>query len=136
SSRAVSGHVAQRSQNSLHQNPLPCRAHAFQVGPDAAAGRGDLFIGSALDTLLKIHQPRADKNRMGVGIHEPGQDNFTGAVDLSNFLAIPLQPGIAEGVFGGADRNDLPAETEDRTVFDDADFSEVGATTRTSLAGK
>ena len=68
-----------------------------------------------------------------MGIHEAGQDDFTGAVDLSDFLAVLLQPGIAQGVFGGADGNDLSAEAEDRAVFDDAEFVEVGTTAGAGL---
>ncbi len=59
---------------------------------------------------------------MGVRIDEARQNNFARAVDLDNFLAILLQPRIAQGVFSRPDGNDLPAETQDSAVFDDAKF--------------
>ena len=70
-----------------------------------------------------------------MGIDEAGQNDFAGAVDLDDFLAILLQPGIAQGVFGRADGNDLPAEAEDSAIFDDAEFFEVGTAARAGLAG-
>ena len=51
------------------------------------------------------------------------------------FLRFFLQPGIAQRVFGFADRNNLPAEAEHGTVFDDAEFFEIGTTARTAAAG-
>ena len=122
-------------KNFLRQNTasLPCaRLHAR---PDAAAGRGDLFIGSAFDALLKIHQPRTDKNRMGVRIDEAREDDFARAVDLENFLAIFLQPGITQSVFGRADGNNLTAEAQDSAIFDDAELLEVGTAARAGLTG-
>ena len=65
-------------------------AHILQTRSDAASSSGDLFVRRAFDTLLEIHQARADKDWMRVRIHEPGQDNFASAIDLSNFLAILL----------------------------------------------
>jgi len=57
-----------------------------------------------------------------VRIDKPRQDNFARAVDLGNFLAILLQPGIAQRIFRGADGDDLTAEAQDRAIFDDAEF--------------
>jgi hypothetical protein len=47
---------------------------------------------------------------MGVGIDEPWQDNFAGAVDFANFLSMTLDPGIAQRVFGSTDGNNLAPE--------------------------
>ena len=70
-----------------------------------------------------------------MGINESGQDDFARAVDLGDFLAILLQPRIAQGVFGGADGNDLSAEAEHGGIFDDAELFEVGTASRTGLRG-
>src|ERR1700683_3136805 len=109
-SSAMRGHVAQGSENFLDQNALARRAHAFQARPNAAASRGDLFIRSALDAFLKIYQAWADENWMRVRIDEPGQNDFARAIDLDNLLMILFQPGIAQGIFGCANGNDLSAE--------------------------
>ena len=71
---------------------------------------------------------------MSVRIDEAGKDYFARAIDLGDFLAILLEPGIAQGVFGRADGNDLPAEAQDRAIFDDAEFFEVGAAARARIA--
>ena len=49
-------------------------------------------------------------------IDKSGQYDFAGTVDLGDLLAILPQPGIAQGILRGADRNDLAAETEDRAI--------------------
>ena len=62
-----------------------------------------------------------------MGIDEAGEHDTAGAVDFGYFLAILLEPGIAEGIFGLADGDDLAAETKDGGVFDDAEIGESGA---------
>jgi hypothetical protein len=66
-----------------------------------------------------------------VGIDKAGQDNFTGAVDLGDFLAIPLEPGISQRVFGRAYGDDRPPDTENRTSVNDVEFFEGGTAPRT-----
>lgn len=68
-------------------------------------------------------------------IDESGEDNFARAVDLKNSLAVLLQPGIAQGIFSCADRNDLAAEAEDGAVFDDAEFFKAGTAAWAGCAG-
>jgi hypothetical protein len=70
---------------------------------------------------------------MCVRIDETGEDDFARTVDLGDSLAILLQPGIAQGVFGRANRNDLPAEAQDSAIFDDAELFEIGTTARSGL---
>ena len=63
---------------------------------------------------------------MGVGIHEAGEDDFSRAVDLDDFLAILFQPGITKSVFGCADGNKFSTEAQDSGVFYNAEFFETG----------
>jgi len=70
---------------------------------------------------------------MRVGIDEAGKDDFPGAIDLVELLAVLLDPGIAQSFFGGTDRDDLARDREDSGVFEDAEVFEVGATARTRL---
>ena len=63
-------------------------------------------------------------------IDESGENNFPFAVDFGDFLAVLLEPGIAEGAFDRTNRDNLPAEAENRAVLDDAEFFKVRATTR------
>ena len=39
-------------------------------------------------------------------------------------LAVLLQPGVAQGIFGLADGDDFSAKAENRAIFDDAEFFE------------
>lgn len=68
-------------------------------------------------------------------IDESGQNDFARAIDLSNFLSILLQPRVAQRVFGRADRNDLPAKAQNRTVLDNVEFFEARAAAWSGLAG-
>ena len=120
----------QRRKHSSCQGALPCPAHTLDAAADASAGLSHLLVGRTLDSLLKIHQPRADENRMGVRIHKAGRDNFPGAIDFGNLLTILFQPGVAEGVFGRAYRNNLAANTEHGAVCDDSEFPELLPATR------
>ena len=67
-------------------------------------------------------------------IHEAGKNDSAGAIDLYDLLTILFQPGIAQGVLGGADRDDLPAKAKDSGGFDDAEFLEVGTAARAKFA--
>ena len=67
-------------------------------------------------------------------IDKTRQDDFARAVDLDKFLTVPLQPGIAQRVFGLSDGNDLPAEAENGAILDDAEFFEVGTAAGSRLA--
>src|SRR5260221_10399739 len=55
---------------------------------------------------------------MGMRIHKSGQNNFSGAVNLCNMLAIFPDPDIAQCVFCLADRDNFTAYTKHRAVFD------------------
>ena len=58
------------------------------------------------------------KYRMRVRIDKTRQDDATAAVDLDDFLAILLQPRIAQRVFGAADGNNLAADAENGSVIE------------------
>jgi hypothetical protein len=62
---------------------------------------------------------------MCVGVDKSGDDDFAGAVDLGDLLAMLHDPGIAEGVFGGSDGDDLAAEAENGGIFADPEFFEL-----------
>jgi len=64
---------------------------------------------------------------MGMGIDKARENYFAGAVDLGDLLAVLSDPGIAQGVFCCADRDDLAAETEDGGVGEDREIFEGGA---------
>ena len=131
--RAVRSHLVQSGQDFLLQDSLPCPADRFHTRADATASGGDLLIRSALDALLEIHETRGDKGWMGVGVDKARQHDFAGAVYLHDFLAILFQPGIAQGVFGGANGDYLSAEAEDGGVLNDAEFFESGTTARAEI---
>ena len=52
------------------------------------------------------------ENGMSVRINEARQHHPAAAVDLPDLPAILLQPGIAQSVFGFANRDDFAAEAE------------------------
>jgi hypothetical protein len=64
---------------------------------------------------------------MRVRIDEAGKNDFARAVDLDNFFSVLLEPGIAKGIFGRANRDNLSSDAKHRAVFDDAQFWEVGS---------
>jgi hypothetical protein len=64
---------------------------------------------------------------MRVRIHKPRQHHLPFAVDLDHLLAILLQPGISQGLFRFSNRNNLPAETQDRRIFDNPEFAQFPA---------
>jgi len=67
-------------------------------------------------------------------IDESGDDDFAGAVDFVDLPVVLLYPGIAEGVFGRANRDDLPANGENSSILDDAELVEVSAAARSRLS--
>ena len=125
----------QCGQDFFRQRQRSGLANALQTRANAASSRGDFFVRRALDALLEIHQARADKKRVRVRVHESRQHNFLFTVDLSEFLAILLQPGIAQGIFRFADGSDSSSDAEDGGIFDNAEFFEFRATARAGLAG-
>ena len=70
-----------------------------------------------------------------MGVNEAGNNNFSGAINLENFLAILFYPGIAQSVFGFANRNNLSADGQDSAVFDYREFSKAPSAPRTGDAG-
>jgi len=97
---------------------------------------GDLFVGGALNPLLKVDEPRADKYGMRVRIDEPGDYDFAGTIDLGELFAMLPDPGIAQRIFGCADRNDLAANTKHRAIVDYPEFLERTSTTRDGIVGR
>jgi hypothetical protein len=73
---------------------------------------------------------------MRVRIDEAGKHDVTDTVDFDDLFAILFEPGIAEGVFGPADRNNFAAQAEDSGVFEKAEFGECRAAARTGLHGR
>jgi hypothetical protein len=67
---------------------------------------------------------------MGVRIHKTRKHDLAATVDLDDFLAVFLQPGIPESVPGLADRNNLPAEAEHGGVLENAQIAELAPATR------
>src|ERR1035437_8893068 len=133
-SRAVSGHVFQHRYDLGGQGSLSRIANTLEARTVSAASGRNLFVSSAFDALLEIHQPRAVKDRVGVRIHKAWENIFARAVDLGNLAAILLQPGIAQRFLRGADGNDFPPPAQDSPFFDDAQFLQVGTTARTRAA--
>jgi hypothetical protein len=66
---------------------------------------------------------------MGVGVYESGDDDLACAINFYDLPAVFLHPGIAESLFRPADRDDLAADAEDSSVFEDVKFREGVATT-------
>ena len=60
----------------------------------------------------------------------PGRTIFPAQSISQTLLPILFQPGIAQRILSGADGNDLSAEAQDGSVFDDAKFFQVGAAAR------
>ena len=74
------------------------------------------------------------KYRVRMGIDKARQHHAPATVDFDDLLAILLQPGIAQSVFRGADRNDLASQAEHGSVFDDAEFGKGSAASRAVAA--
>ena len=114
----------------LGQRSLACLSHCLQARANSAARDGDLLVRSAFDPLLKVHKPRIHKYGMRVRVDESGNDYFCPTIDLRNFLAILVEPWIAEGVFGYSDSDDLAADAQNGSVVDDAELFEIGRSSR------
>jgi len=56
-------------------------------------------------------------------IDKAGQHHVPGTIHFFYSLAISIQPGITQGIFGGPDRDDLSAETQDGTILDNAEIA-------------
>ena len=76
-----------------------------------------------------VEKPDACANRQ-----IPGGRPFL-AVNLDNLLAILPDPGIAQRLFGIADRDNLPGDTQHRTIFDDGKFLQIEASAGTGSIG-
>lgn len=63
-------------------------------------------------------------------IDKAGKHNLTFAIDLDYSFAIFLQPGIAQGILGFANRDNLAGVANHGGVFDDAKFLELRASAR------
>ncbi len=55
-------------------------------------------------------------------IHKPGQDDFTRTVDFIELSAVLPDPQIADRIFRLAYGDNLPADTQNCAVLDDAEF--------------
>ena len=69
-----------------------------------------------------------------MGIDKSRKHYFAGAVDFQNFLAIVLQPLIAEGVFRLTHGDDFSANAQNRAIFDNAQFFQIGTAPWSGLA--
>ena len=58
-------------------------------------------------------------------IHKPGQDDFTRAVDFIELSAVLPDPPIAERIFRLAYGDNLPADTQNCAILDDAEFAKL-----------
>ena len=127
---AVSGQIRQHCGNLLCQRSFAGLPHTVNAGANSSASLGDLFVVGARNSLLKIHEPRMRERRMRVGIDEAGKHHASATINFSNLLAILPEPGIAKGVFRGANRDDLPGEAEHRSVLNNAEIGKKSAASR------
>ena len=67
---------------------------------------------------------------MGMRVHESGQDYLSGAVNFHKLGAIFLEPGIAQSIFGLANGDNLAAEAEHRSVFEDGELFKIWSSAR------
>ena len=79
-----------------------------------------VLVRSAFNPLLEIDEPWIHKHGMRVRIDESGDHYFSRTIDFNNLLAILCKPGIATGVFGCSDSDNLAACAENCPVLDDA----------------
>lgn len=66
-------------------------------------------------------------------VDESRQNHAPAAIDLCNSLTIFLDPRIAKRVLRFANRDDLPADAKDSSIFDDAKFRKGIAAPRAGL---
>ena len=67
---------------------------------------------------------------MRVRVYTSWNYDLPGGIDLIDLLAMLLNPGIAERLFGGANGDNLSADGENCGVFDDTEFIELRPATR------
>ena len=60
---------------------------------------------------------------MSVGVHESRKHDLPLAVDLEDFLSVPLDPGIPQRIFCLADGDNLSRSAQYRAIFDDSQFA-------------
>jgi hypothetical protein len=65
---------------------------------------------------------------MSVRIDKSRQNYFACAIDLNKLPAVFLHPGIAECISRLAERNDLSAKANHRSIPDDSKFAQILAT--------
>jgi hypothetical protein len=73
---------------------------------------------------------------MSVRVHESRQDDLPGAINLDNFLAVLPDPGIAQGVFTFAGRDDFFAYAQHCAILDDAEVLQRWAAARAVISGR
>jgi hypothetical protein len=96
----MGGSLIEYAKNAFGQIALPCPAYRINAGANAAAGLGNFFVARPRNSFFEIREPRRDKNRMGMGIDESGEDNFAATIYFPNLFAMLRDPAIAKGLFG------------------------------------
>ena len=72
---------------------------------------------------------------MRVGIDKSREDDLSLTINLDNLLAILPDPGVAQRLFGIANRDNLPGDTQHRTIFDHGKFRQIEASPGTGPIG-
>src|SRR5450631_1983464 len=72
---------------------------------------------------------------MGVGIDEARQDDFAGAVNFYDVLAVLRQPGIAQSVFAPSGGNNFAPDAQHSAIFNDAERLQFRAASWTRGGG-
>ena len=60
---------------------------------------------------------------MSMRIYKSRKHDSARAIDLGNLLAIFLKPGIVQGIFDGANRNNLAACAENSRILKNVQFA-------------
>jgi hypothetical protein len=72
---------------------------------------------------------------MRVGIDKSRENDLSLTINLDNLLAILPDPGVAQRISGPAYRDDLPGDTQHRTIFDYGKFRQIEASAGTGPIG-
>ena len=73
---------------------------------------------------------------MSVGVDEPRQRYLADTVDFDQALAVLFNPGIAQRLAGGADRNNLSADTEHSSFLDDSELVKFRTASEALVPGR
>ena len=118
---------------SLSDQPAGRRGgeHARRMG-DSPTGAGDLVVGGAADTSLKIFDAVARKNQVGVGIYKTRHHDAASTVD-----GLRLQtPSLGGQLARLPDAENLLPLRQQRAVAEDSQFAQCRPSPRHRRASK